>query len=285
MIAGFENFSDSADKNIEKTLQKPEVSDKPLSMDDLRSRLDEVLPLPSDKDGRTNEGQTQTSVEQYPKEVTLDDGTVVTLPSPPDPTLQGTETSSREVEQSETPEDIERESGENNSQEGRTDCNNADVSSSEGNEVKEGKNGLTDEQKDKIREETGWPDEIIDAIGSIEEYEIYKDAGLETKEINGKFCLIRSDIDWGQKDAMGRTNKERAEQGLSPINKDGKIIELHHIGQHTDSPLAELTPEEHRGKGNDTILHDKTKESEIDRNAFGEERRAHWENRAEEDNK
>ena len=30
---------------------------------------------------------------------------------------------------------------------------------------------------------------------------------------------------------------------------------------------------------------DKTKESEIDRNAFGEERRAHWKSRAEEDNK
>lgn len=94
--------------------------------------------------------------------------------------------------------------------------------------------------------------------------------------------VSRDDIDWNQKDAMGRTNKERAEQGLSPINKDGKIIELHHIGQHADSPLAELTQEEHRGKGNDSILHDKTKESEIDRQAFGNERSSHWESRANE---
>lgn len=81
---------------------------------------------------------------------------------------------------------------------------------------------------------------------------------------------------------MGRTNRERAEQGLSPINKDGKVIELHHIGQHADSPLAELTTEEHRGKGNDTILHNKTKESEIDRQAFAKERNEHWEARANE---
>lgn len=116
----------------------------------------------------------------------------------------------------------------------------------------------------------------------MNEYEIYRDAGLQEAEIGGKKCLIRSDIDWAQKDAMGRTNRERAEQGLSPINKDGKVIELHHIGQHADSPLAELTPEEHRGKGNDTILHDKTKESEIDRQAFAVERSAHWEARANE---
>lgn len=152
----------------------------------------------------------------------------------------------------------------------------------ESDECIDAKEGLTNEEKAKIKEETGWSDEIIDAIGSMNEYEIYRDAGLQEAEIGGKKCLIRSDIDWAQKDAMGRTNRERAEQGLSPINKDGKVIELHHIGQHADSPLAELTPEEHRGKGNDTILHDKTKESEIDRQAFAVERSAHWEARANE---
>ena len=144
------------------------------------------------------------------------------------------------------------------------------------------KEGLTDEEKTKIKEETGWSDEIVDAIGSWKEYEIYKNANLVEAEIDGKKCLIRNDIDWNQKDEMGRTNKERAEQGLSPINKDGKVIELHHIGQHSNSPLAELTQEEHRGKGNDGILHDKTKESEINRQAFAEERSDHWSARAQE---
>ena len=136
--------------------------------------------------------------------------------------------------------------------------------------------------KEKVQIETGWSDEIINAIGSLEEYDIYINAGLVEDEIGGNKCLIRSDIDWKQKDALGRTNRERAEQGLSPINKDGKSIELHHIGQHADSPLAELTQEEHRGKGNDTILHNKTKESEIDRQAFARERSSHWEARVNE---
>lgn len=140
--------------------------------------------------------------------------------------------------------------------------------------------GLTEEIKEKIKETTGWSHEIIDAIGSKKEAEIYMKAGLREAEIGGKKCLVRNDIDWGQKDEMGRTNKERAEQGLSPISKDGQTVELHHIGQHANSPLAELTSEEHRGKGNDLILHDKAKESEINRTAFARERSNHWEARS-----
>lgn len=145
--------------------------------------------------------------------------------------------------------------------------------------------GLSDEQKEQIKKETGWSDDIVDSIGSMEEYEIYKDAGLVEAEVNGKKCLINPNIDMNQTDQFGRTNKERMEQGLAPLNKDGKPIELHHIGQHPDSPLAELTQEQHRGKGNDSVLHDKTKESEIDRKAFDSERKDHWKTRAEEDDK
>jgi hypothetical protein len=141
---------------------------------------------------------------------------------------------------------------------------------------------LNAKEKDEIRNETGWSDEIVDSIGSMEEYEIYRDAGLVEVEINGKACLIRPDIDLTQKDGFGRTNQERMEQGLAPLALDGRPYELHHIGQHADSPLAELTMQEHRGKGNDTILHIKTKESEIDRVTFDEERGNHWASRAEE---
>lgn len=149
----------------------------------------------------------------------------------------------------------------------------------ETNEGKEAREGLTDEQKEKLRELTGWSDEIIDAIGSWEEAEIYMKAGLKEVEINGKKCLIRGDIDLDQEDEDGITNRERMERGRPPITKDGEEVELHHIGQKPDSPLAELTTEQHRGVGNDTILHDKTKESEIDRNKFGSERREHWKDR------
>ena len=153
--------------------------------------------------------------------------------------------------------------------------------SKEANESPETRKELSDDEKQRIKEETGWSDEIIDAISSMEEYEIYKKADLEEKEINGKKCLVRKDIDLEQKDSMGRTNSERMEKGLPPLDKNGRPIELHHIGQKSDSPLAELTTSEHRGKGNDTVLHDKKKESEIDRDKFAEERSEHWKNRNE----
>ena len=70
------------------------------------------------------------------------------------------------------------------------------------------------------------------------------------------------------------------EQGLPPLNKDGEPIELHHIGQKANGPLAELTQDEHRGKGNDGILHDKNKETEIDREEFRKERNVHWKERS-----
>jgi hypothetical protein len=101
-------------------------------------------------------------------------------------------------------------------------------------------------------------------------------------KVNDKPCLIRNDLNLKQKDEFGRTNKERMEQGLAPLDKDGRPYELHHIGQKQDSPLAELTMEQHRGKGNDSILHDKTKGTEIDRIAFQEEKSEHWETRAKE---
>lgn len=145
------------------------------------------------------------------------------------------------------------------------------------------KNELNEEEKAKLKEETGWSDEIINSISSLEEAEIYKNANLQEAEIGGKKCLIRTDIDISQTDEFGRTNKERMENGQPPITKNGETVELHHIGQKQDSPLAELTIQEHRGKGNDTILHDIQKESEIDRTEFRKEREVHWENRASED--
>lgn len=161
--------------------------------------------------------------------------------------------------------------------EGGGDTDGANVSE---DQECEKKTELAEEQKAQIKEETGWSDEIVDAISSMEEYEVYKKAGLVEAEINGRPCLINPNIDMEQKDAFGRTNKERMEQGLAPLDKDGKPIELHHVGQHADSPLAELTQEQHR-IDNYSTLHDTKKESEIDRPAFDQERQDHWKARAE----
>ena len=128
--------------------------------------------------------------------------------------------------------------------------------------------------------ESNFSPKILDKINSKEELEIYEGANLREENVNGKICLVKGDVDWNQKDSMGRTNLERAKQGLAPI-KDDKPLELHHIGQHSDSPLAELTNKEHHSDGNDTILHDKTKDSEIDRNSFAKEKSNHWKARAE----
>ena len=144
------------------------------------------------------------------------------------------------------------------------------------------KKGLTDEQKQELKEKTGWSDEIISSIGSMEEAEIYMDASLQEVEIDGKKCVIKDDIDMNQTDEDGISNRERMERGRPPLTKDGHEVELHHIGQKQDSPLAELTTQEHRGVGNDTILHDKNKQSEIDRNEFAKERKNHWKFRVKE---
>lgn len=155
--------------------------------------------------------------------------------------------------------------------------------------------GLSVEDKARIKEETGWSDEIVDNIKNVDEAQVYIDANL--KEVNGN--LERQDIDWTQKipeDRIERmrslygdevadrwkdkTNLDLIKEGKAPYGSDGKQINLHHIGQKPDSPLAELTDTEH--KTYDGVLHDKTKDSEIDRTVFRDERQKYWQTRYEE---
>ena len=141
--------------------------------------------------------------------------------------------------------------------------------------------GLIRKEKDIVKKETGWSDEIIDSIGSMKEYIIYKEAKLVEGEVNEKKCLMRMDVDWDQKDEFGETNRERIAEGYSPIDKSGDRIHLHHIGQHADSPLAELTYKEHRLDGNDAILHDKSIKTEVhgEGNKWSSEKIQYWKNR------
>lgn len=150
--------------------------------------------------------------------------------------------------------------------------------------------GLTDEEKAKIKEETGWSDEIIENIKNMKQYEILKNAGLKEVEINRRKCLIKEGIDLDYKDAFGKTNRERIAEGKPPIDsKTGKPIELHHLGQKADSPLVELTIEEHRtgefenGKKNQSLWHDNSIETEVhgEGNEWDKEREAHWKARSE----
>lgn len=149
--------------------------------------------------------------------------------------------------------------------------------------------GLTDDKKAKIREETGWSDEMIKEINNTKQYEILKNAGLIEMDINGKTCLIKENIDLDYTDEDGVSNRDRIARGLSPLDsKAGKPLELHHLGQKADSPLVELTEEEHRtgeyeeGKKNQSLWHDNTVETDVhgEGNNWDQERKAHWKARA-----
>lgn len=121
-------------------------------------------------------------------------------------------------------------------------------------------------------------DESLDNASEAER-QIYDEANLEAKEVNDRECLIRTDINPDETDGRGRTNLEKMMEGKAPI-VNGEPIDLHHIGQKNDGPLAELTRYgEHQS--NSSILHEKRTDSEIDRTEFGKERAAHWKARAE----
>jgi hypothetical protein len=138
---------------------------------------------------------------------------------------------------------------------------------------------LSGETREKLKGD-GFPESVLDVIGSEAEGQIYDNANLEATKVNDKDALIRTDIDYDKVDLFGKTNLERMKAGRAPLDANGRPIELHHIGQKQDSPLAELTCAEHRGKGNDNVLHNKLKESEINREDFGKEREEYWKARA-----
>lgn len=139
-------------------------------------------------------------------------------------------------------------------------------------------NGITTQEAAAIQMESGFPVDIIKQFHSMEEYKVYKDAGLAAKMVNGELALVR-DLDLTFKSELpdGRivSNLERMAEGYAPLDPiTGKAYQLHHIGQKADATLAVLTEAEHQG--NATILNMIGKESEIDRAAFDAVRKAFW---------
>ena len=156
-----------------------------------------------------------------------------------------------------------------------------------------------------FKEDLNWSTDIIESIRTAEEADVYIDANLQEGIVNQKVCLQNPEINWEQRTPIilksdietfskgelpigfGRldsifsmSNKERALQGMPPLDCNGHAYELHHIGQRMDSPLAELTFEQHHTNGNYKRLHT-FDESKIDRNDFGKERMNYWKARAE----
>ena len=133
-------------------------------------------------------------------------------------------------------------------------------------------NGLTMNQAALIQRESKYPLNLIREFHSVEEYNVFKNAGLQPHMINGKLALVRSDIDLAQVDEFGKTNLARMMEGKAPLDSAGKPFELHHIGQKSDGTLAILTSKEHDA----AALHGYVSESEIDRAAFKLVREEFW---------
>lgn len=97
----------------------------------------------------------------------------------------------------------------------------------------------------------------------------------------GKIIAKRNNtFDPNYKDALGRTNKERMEDGLAPIGTDNKSIELHHLKQKDNGVMIELTNKEHNE--NSKVLHKYRSQSEINRTEFNIWKRKYWKERAKE---
>ena len=108
----------------------------------------------------------------------------------------------------------------------------------------------------------------------------------EPIQFNGNKVYQRNDLfDINFVDSKGRTNLERMKKGLAPIGNDGQPVNLHHMTQKQDGPIAEMSQSFH--KGNHRIIHvnDNSIPTGIDRNQFNKWRSQYWKNRANESKK
>ena len=148
-------------------------------------------------------------------------------------------------------------------------------------------NEANEQTRTEIEEKSDYSAEVNDHISSVEELEVYQKAELKEQTVDGRTCLVREDIDPDYLDEeSGLTNRELMERGRAPFDaKTGERIELHHIGQNYDSPLAELTADSEHGGENFGKLH--TSESDSWRNDSklnnhynNVQRPSHWKARA-----
>ena len=130
------------------------------------------------------------------------------------------------------------------------------------------KSGLTMNEAAIIQQESGLPMDVISQLHSMDEYLVYKDAGLKPVMVNGRTALVQNiDLNYvsALPDGSEITNLERMLRGMSPLDPlSGKAYELHHVGQNNNGVLAVLTQEQHRGKGVFAKLHHIWNNSSVD---------------------
>ena len=140
-------------------------------------------------------------------------------------------------------------------------------------------------QRNMIEQHSLFSDEINRSINTYEELLFY--CSLELSEaIVTRHSLIRSIDPDLYITSKGKTNLELMKNGNPPYayDADEGVIELHHIGQDKNGPLAELTHSEHMMHGNNQKLHRDTGDSwrneANSETVFGRERIDYWMRRA-----
>ncbi len=141
------------------------------------------------------------------------------------------------------------------------------------------RSGLSMTEVAQIQKDSKYPLDVIGQFKSVEEYNVYKDAGLKPQMVNGRTALTQK-IDLDYKSELGGktvTNLERMQEGYAPIDPaSGSPYELHHINQDPNGTLAVLSKAQHDSKG----LHI-MRESKINRDAFDKIRKEFWKSYAE----
>jgi hypothetical protein len=140
------------------------------------------------------------------------------------------------------------------------------------------KSGLTMSEVAKIQLDSRLPLDVISQIHSVDEYMVYKNAGLKTVMVNGKTALVQNiDLNYISESPDGTqvTNLVRMQKGYAPLDPaTGKAYQLHHIKQDPNGTLAVLTEAQHQG--NSTILNIFDEGSLINRTEFAKTRKEFW---------
>lgn len=136
--------------------------------------------------------------------------------------------------------------------------------------IRASRNGLTMSEAATIQMESKYPLSIVKDMRNMDEYEVYKSAGLKpctVKTPEGTRTILARDLDMQIVDENGMTNLQRLQNGKNAVDANGNPFEWHHVGQKNDGALAMLSRTEHDAKG----LHF-AQESEIERQTFNTEK-------------
>lgn len=131
----------------------------------------------------------------------------------------------------------------------------------------------------KIQRESKYPLDVIKQFHSMDEYHVFRNAGLNARMVCGRTALVPDSIDLNYMSELPNgqevSNLTRMLKGYAPLDPStGSAYQLHHIGQKANGTLAVLTETQHQNYS--SVLHISGKTSEINRSAFAPIRRDFW---------